>query len=150
LDFLWTIYPWVKSLHVIAVISWMAGLLYLPRLFVHHVERAEPGSDMSETFQMMEHKLLRLIMNPAMIVAWLCGLIMLATPGAVDFAGDGWLHAKLAAVLAMTGFHMWLAAQRKALAEDRNAISGRGYRLANEVPTVLMIVIVVMVIVKPF
>jgi len=150
MDFLWTIYLWVKAIHVMAVIAWMAGLFYLPRLFVHHAERASPGSEMSQTFSMMETKLLRLIMNPAMIVAWICGILMLLTPGAVDFGSDIWVHVKLLAVIAMTVFHMWLAARRKEFAVDANTRSGRQYRIMNEVPTVLMIVIVIMVIVQPF
>ena len=142
-------YLWIKALHVIAVISWMAGLFYLPRLFVHHAERATPGSEMSETFKMMEAKLLRVIMNPAMIASWVLGLLLILG-GGVDLAGDGWLHVKLFAVLAMTGFHMWLARCRRLFAEDSNPYSGRTYRVMNEVPTLLMIIIVIMVVVKPF
>ena len=142
-------YLWIKALHLIAVISWMAGLFYLPRLYVHHAERGAPGSEVSETFKMMEAKLLRVIMNPAMIASWVLGLLLILG-GAVDLAGDGWLHVKLLAVLALTGFHMWLARCRRLFAEDRNPHSGRTYRLMNEVPTLLMIIIVIMVVVKPF
>ncbi len=144
------IYLWVKAFHIMAVIAWMAGLFYLPRLFVHHVERAEPGSELSKTFIMMEEKLLRVIMNPSMIVTWILGLTLVATPGIVDFSSDIWFHVKALMVIGMTVFHMWLARCRKDFAADRNTRSGRTYRLMNEVPTVLMIVIVLMVVVKPF
>ncbi|QHQ36598.1 protoporphyrinogen oxidase HemJ [Algicella marina] len=144
-----TLYPWIKAIHIMAVIAWMAGLFYLPRLFVHHAERAKPGSELSETFKMMERKLLRIIMNPAMIVTWIMGILLLMT-GIVDFGSEYWIHAKLLLVLAMTVFHMWLAKCRKAFETDTNAYSGRTYRLMNEVPTLLMIVIVVLVVVKPF
>lgn len=142
--------PWIKAFHIMAVIAWMAGLFYLPRLFVHHVERAPVGSEMSETFKMMEYKLLRVIMNPAMIAAWILGLMMILTPGVASLASDGWLHVKLAAVVAMTAFHMWLAAHTKRLEADGPRVAGRIYRIMNEVPTLLMVVIVIMVVVKPF
>lgn len=141
-------YDWIKALHIIAVISWMAGLFYLPRLFVYHVERAQPGSELDQTFQIMEHKLLRVIMNPAMIVAWVCGVLLMAM-GGFDFSA-GWSWVKLLAVIAMTGVHMWLASQRKKLAGGTNVLTGRTYRLVNEVPTVLMFIIVIAVIVRPF
>ncbi|MCF7698653.1 protoporphyrinogen oxidase HemJ [Loktanella sp. M215] len=141
-------YDWIKALHVMAVIAWMAGLFYLPRLFVYHAERATIGSELDRTFQIMEDKLLRLIMRPAMITAWICGLLMIAM-GGLDF-GAVWGWAKLIAVIAMTGAHAWMAARLKDFAAGRNTRSGRSYRLANEVPTVLMIVAVVAVIVKPF
>ena len=141
-------YAWIKALHVMAVIAWMAGLFYLPRLFVYHAERATVGSELDLTFQVMEDKLLRLIMRPAMITAWICGLLMIAM-GGLDF-GAVWGWAKLLAVIAMTGAHGWMAARLKDFAAGRNTRSGRSYRLANEVPTVLMIVAVVAVIVKPF
>ncbi len=144
------LYPWIKALHIMSMIAWMAGLFYLPRLFVHHAERAEIGSELSETFKMMEMKLLRVIMNPAMIATWIFGLLLIATPGVVDFSSDIWFHVKLTCVIAMTVFHMWLAKQRKAFAADQNMVSGRAYRFMNEVPTLLMIVIVVCVVVKPF
>lgn len=142
------LYPWIKALHIAAVISWMAGMFYLPRLFVYHVERATVGSEMDKTFQVMERKLLRVIMNPAMIVSWLCGLLLIAM-GMFDW-GSIWSWVKLLAVILMTVCHMWLAARRKELANGTNTRSGRAYRLANEVPTVLMLIIVVMVIVRPF
>ena len=147
-DFFTTIYPWIKVLHLAAVISWMAGMFYLPRLFVYHAERAEVGSELDMTFQLMELKLLKVIINPAMIVAWVCGLIMI-WQGAFDF-GLAWSWIKIIAVLLMSGFHGWLAARRKEFAAGTNTRSGRAYRIANEVPTVLMLIILVMVIVRPF
>ncbi|MBN9251768.1 MAG: protoporphyrinogen oxidase HemJ [Mesorhizobium sp.] len=139
-------YLWAKAIHVIAVISWMAGMLYLPRLFVYHVA-AEKGSIQSETFKVMERRLLRAIINPAMTVAWVFGL-WLAWKG-FGFAG-GWLHAKLAAVLVMSGVHGYLSAAVRKFAEDRNEKTARHWRIVNEIPTLLMIAIVVLVIVKPF
>ena len=150
MDYLWTFYPWAKALHVMSVLAWMAGLFYLPRLFVHHVEQTGTDGRMHDVFVMMERKLLKLIMNPAMIAAWVFGMVMGATPGAIDFSGDIWFHIKLAAVVVMTWFHMWLAARRKELEAGTNTRTGRSYRIMNEVPTLLMIVIVIMVIVKPF
>ncbi len=140
------LYLWFKALHVIAVIAWMAGMLYLPRLFVYHCE-AEPGSKQSETFKVMERRLLRAIINPAMIATWGLGL-WLAWDG--GWLMSGWFHAKLAAVLAMSGVHGMLSSYVRAFAEDRNTKSQRFFRILNEVPTLLMIVIVVLVIVKPF
>lgn len=147
--FLGDLYPWIKTLHLAAVISWMAALFYLPRLLVHHVERSAPGSgsEMDETFQMMEEKLHRVIMNPAMMVAWVCGLLMIGF-GVLDF-GSVWAWTKILAVIAMTGFHIWLGKQRKAVATGV-ALTGRQYRMANEIPTVLMLVILVAIIVRPF
>lgn len=139
-------YPWIKSLHIIAVISWMAGMLYLPRLFVYHAA-AERGSVQSETFKVMERRLLRAIINPAMIVSWAAGL-WLAWRG-FAFEG-GWLHAKIAAVLALSGVHGYLAGAVRRFAEDRDARDARHWRIVNEIPTVLMIAIVVLVVVKPF
>lgn len=143
------VYPWTKSLHVISVIAWMAGLFYLPRLFVHHAERVPAGAEADPLFQMMEVKLLRLIMNPAMISTWVFGLALVFTPGIVDW-GAVWPYAKGASVLAMTWFHHWLGLRRKDFATGANTRAGRTYRLMNEVPTVLMIVIVVSVIARPF
>lgn len=148
LDFLFPAYDWIKALHVISVISWMAGMFYLPRLYVYHAERAEVGSDLDRTFQIMEGKLLRLIMNPAMIASWVFGLLMLLM-GAFDW-GSVWAWAKIFGVIGMTGAHAWLAARRKEFASGTNRLSGRTYRLMNEVPTILMLVIVVAVVVKPF
>ena len=148
-DILSSLFLWVKALHVVAVISWMAGLLYLPRLFVHHVERAAPGSETSETFKNMEQKLFNVIMRPAMIVAWLCGLIMAATPGILDYTAV-WVWVKFLAVIGMTVFHVRLKKHLLEFDRDQNAKSGRYFRIMNEVPTVLMLVIVIMVIVRPF
>lgn len=148
-SFLLEWYFWVKALHIISVISWMAGMFYLPRLFVYHVEKAAVGSEMSETFKIMERKLMRAIINPAMFATWVFGLLMVFTPGLIDW-GDVWPWIKAASVLIMSGFHGWLSARRKEFARDENTRSGRAYRLANEVPTVLMLIIVIMVIVKPF
>ena len=147
-DFLVTAYPWIKSLHVIAVISWMAGMLYLPRLFVYHCD-AEPGSDKSETFKVMERRLLRAIINPAMGATFIFGGLLLGTPGIVDW-GSGWIWVKLAAVAGMTVAHHVFAKWVKAFAADANTCPAKTYRLANEAPTVLMIVIVVMIIARPF
>ena len=148
LGWLLPFYDWVKALHVMAVIAWMAGLFYLPRLFVYHAERATPGSELDQTFQVMEQKLLRVIMNPAMIVAWIAGLLLIGM-GGLDF-GSVWGWAKLLSVIAMTAAHGWMAARRREFAEGRNTRTGRTYRLANEIPTVLMLIIVVAVIVRPF
>ncbi|MCR9087956.1 MAG: protoporphyrinogen oxidase HemJ [Rhodobacteraceae bacterium] len=149
LDFLSGVYPWTKALHLISVIAWMAGLFYLPRLFVYHVERVDTASDTDALFQVMEAKLLRLIMNPAMIAAWLFGLALIATPGVIDW-GAVWPYTKFASVLGMTWFHHWLGLRRKDFLSGANTRSGRDYRLMNEVPTVLMVIIVISVIVKPF
>lgn len=148
-DWLAYAYPWTKSLHVMSVIAWMAGLFYLPRLFVHHTERAVVGSETDALFQMMEQKLLKLIMNPAMIATWIFGLALVFTPGVVDW-GAAWPYTKGAGVLAMTWFHHWLAQRRKDFVAQANERTGRQYRMMNELPTVLMIVIVVSVIARPF
>ena len=145
-DLLSTLYPWIKSLHVMAVLSWMAGLFYLPRLFVYHAERGDRGEELAASFRIMEDKLLRMIMNPAMIVSWICGIALVLTPGIVDWSMI-WPWTKAAAVLGMTWFHMWLAGQRRALAAG-HGLSGRSYRMMNELPTLLMVVIVISVIVK--
>jgi protoporphyrinogen IX oxidase len=140
------LYLWLKALHVIAVIAWMAGMLYLPRLFVYHC-RAEAGSPQSETFKIMERRLLRMIINPAMALTWVIGL-WLAWDGLWYRAG--WLQAKFVLVLVMSGVHGYLARCVRAFAADRNQHSERFYRILNEVPTLLMIAIVILVIVKPF
>lgn len=139
-------YEWIKALHVIAVISWMAGLLYLPRLFVYHCE-AVAGSQQSETFKVMERRLLKAIINPAMAVTWLAGLWLV---WAGHWEKAGWLHAKLALVIAMSGLHGFLSARVRDFAGDKNIRSQRFYRIINEVPAVLMVGIVILVIVKPF
>jgi len=139
------VYLWLKALHIIAVIAWMAGLLYLPRLFVYHAE-AEPGSELSETLKIMERRLLRAIMNPAMLVALAVGGVLLTYQ---DFS-DGWLHVKLVCIAGLMVMHMMMGKWRKDFEADRNTRSHKFFRFANEAPTVLMIVIVVMAVVKPF
>jgi protoporphyrinogen IX oxidase len=146
--FLSWLYPWSKAIHVIAVIAWMAGMLYLPRLYVYHCD-LRPGSVESERFKVMERRLLRQIINPAMIATWLFGLMLVLTPGVLGWSA-GWWHVKLAAVILLSGFHGALSRWRRDFLEDRNTRSQRFYRIANEVPTLLMVVIVVMVIVRPF
>lgn len=142
-----TYYLWFKALHVIAVIAWMAGLLYLPRLYVYHAQ-AETGSELSETLKIMENRLLRYIMNPAMIIAWILGLLMLwAMP---DLMKQGWMHLKLTAIVLLTAMHMVFAKWRRQFANDENTKSDRFYRIVNEIPTVLMIIIVIMAIAEPF
>jgi putative membrane protein len=139
-------YDWIKALHVIAVIAWMAGMLYLPRLFVYHCE-AEAGSKQSETFKVMERRLLKAIINPAMVVTWLAGLY-LAWAG--HLLSAGWFHGKFLLVLLLSGVHGFFSRWVKDFAADRNTKSGKFYRFINEVPTLLMIGIVILVIVKPF
>jgi putative membrane protein len=149
MEWLAGIYPWAKALHIISVIAWMAGLLYLPRLFVYHCDAAA-GSAQSETFKIMERRLLRGIMNPAMVATYIFGILTLMTPEMIDYWQSGWLHTKLALIVALTVYNHALARWRKAFAADANRRSARFYRLMNEVPTAIMIVIVVMVVVKPF
>lgn len=142
------VYPWIKALHVISLIAWMAGVFYLPRLFVYHCD-VPRGSAESERFKVMERRLLKQIMTPAMIATWTFGILLVLTPGIVDWHA-GWWHVKLLCVLLMSGFHGAMSKWRRDFLEDRNRRPQRFYRIANEVPTVLMVVIVVMVIVKPF
>ncbi len=147
MEFLSSTYLWIKALHIISAIAWMAGLLYLPRLFVYHTQ-ALPGSDKSETFKIMERRLLRAIINPAMVLAFVFGGLIVAA-GAIDWS-QNWPWIKAAAVILMTGVHGFLARWRRFFAEDRNQHSEGFYRAINELPTLLMIVIVIMVIVKPW
>ena len=149
LDILLPAYPWIKALHVISVIAWMAGLFYLPRLFVYHVESVETGSGTDALFQTMEHKLLRMIMNPAMIATWIFGVLLALTPGIVDWAA-AWPWTKLACILALTWFQHWLGRRRKEFIAGTNIRSGRQYRLMNEVPTIAVVGIVISIIVRPF
>ena len=138
-------YLWIKALHVISVIAWMAGMLYLPRLFVYHVD-APAGSPLSETLKVMERRLLRGIINPAMIAAFVFGGLMLV----VQDWSQGWLHAKLLFVVTLSVLHHLLARWRKDFAADCNRRTARFYRIANEIPAIIMVVIVILVIVKPF
>lgn len=140
------LYLWLKSLHVIAIIAWMAGMLYLPRLFVYHAD-VPVGSPQSETFKVMERRLLKAIINPAMIAAWILGLWLAYE---LDAFREGWFHAKLTLVLLMSGAHGYLSRCVKVFARDENTRPARFYRILNEVPTLLMIGIVILVIVKPF
>ena len=145
-DFLNALYPWTKAFHIISVVAWMAGLFYLPRLFVYHVEKGDtPGLD--DLFQTMERRLLRGIMNPAMIATWVFGLMLVFTPGLVDWSAV-WPWTKAAAVLAMTWFHHWLGLRRKDFVNGSNRVAGRQYRMMNELPTLLLIVIVVSVVIR--
>ena len=146
-DFLISLYPWTKAFHIMAVISWMAGLFYLPRLFVYHVEQSEPGDSRDQVFQIMEDKLLRVIMNPAMVASWLAGLALVFTPGIVDWAAV-WPYLKTAGIVGMTWFHQWLGLRRKEFVAGQNSLTGRQYRMMNEVPTILMVVIVLAVVVR--
>ena len=141
-------YEWFKALHVISVIAWMAGMLYLPRLYVYHADAA-PGSDKSETFKIMERRLLKAITTPAMVASFIFGGLMLATLGAIDWS-MGWVWAKIALIVAMTAMHGFLGKWRKDFEADRNTRPGKFYRMMNEVPTLLMIFVVILVIVKPF
>jgi len=147
-DWLADAYPWIKSLHIISIIAWMAGLLYLPRLFVYHAD-APVGSPQAELFKVMERRLLRGIMNPAMIAAYVFGGLLAATPGIVDWS-DLWIWGKLTLVAGLTFAHHLFGLWRKEFAEDRNRRPARFYRMVNEVPTLFMIGIVLLVVAKPF
>ncbi|QFT58266.1 hypothetical protein FIU94_05460 [Sulfitobacter sp. THAF37] len=146
-DLLSVAYPWIKAFHIISVISWMAALFYLPRLFVHHTEKAGLSGATHDIFTMMEYKLATVIMRPAMIGTWVFGLALVLTPGIVDWSAI-WPYTKAAGVIAMTGFHEWLVVRMRDFGQGRNSLTGRHYRLMNEVPTVLMILIVISVVVK--
>ncbi len=140
------LYLWIKAFHVIAIIAWMAGMLYLPRLFVYHAD-TQKGSIQSDTFKIMERRLLKAIINPAMIVTWVLGLYLVWDGG---WYASGWLHAKVLLVLILSGVHGFLSRTVKDFAADRNTRPAKFYRMINEVPTLLMIGIVILVIVKPF
>ena len=141
------LYLWIKALHIIAVMAWMAGMLYLPRLFIYHCE-SDAGSRQSETFKVMERRLLRAIINPAMMAAFLFGILMIvANPSLLS---DGWFHVKLVLVVALSAFHGFLARWRRDFAADSNRRSVRFYRIMNEVPTLFMVAIVILAVVKPF
>jgi len=141
-------YPWIKSLHIVSMVAWMAGLLYLPRLFVYHA-MAPVGSDRSETFKIMERRLQRGIMTPAMIATWVFGLMLAGTPGLVDWR-MGWIWAKLALGVALSAFHMVLARWRDEFNTNSNIRSAQFFRIVNELPTLALIAIVLLVVVKPF
>jgi putative membrane protein len=140
------LFLWIKALHIIAIISWMAGLLYLPRLFIYHTD-APIGSDQSETFKMMEQRLYRVIMNPAMMLSWILGLYLAWT--VYEFQG-GWLHLKIAMVVLLTMVHVMFGRSVRQFAADGPRKTARYWRLVNEIPTILMIAIVILVVVKPF
>ncbi len=146
-DLLSTLYPWTKSFHILSIVAWMAGLFYLPRLFVYHVEQVKAGGQTDALFQTMELKLLKFIMNPAMIASWVFGLMLVMTPGIVDW-GTIWPWTKAAAALAMTWFHHWLGLRRKGFQRGDNRVNGRQYRMMNELPTLLLVVIVFSVVLK--
>lgn len=148
MDWLADLYPWIKAFHIVAVIAWMAGLLYLPRLFVYHAETA-PGSEASETFKVMERRLLRAIMDPAMTAVIVLGvlLVVIRSPGIWQ---EGWWHVKIVLILVMIALHVMFSRWRKAFAEDRNTHPARFYRMMNEAPTLVMIAIVLLAVVKPF
>jgi protoporphyrinogen IX oxidase len=143
-----SLYPWTKALHVISVVAWMAGMFYLPRLYVYHCD-TRPGTVESERFKVMEYRLMKQIINPAMIATFTFGTLLILTPGVIDWSW-GWWHVKLAALFLMTGFHGMMSRWRRNFLDDRNTRPQRFYRIANEVPTVLLVIIVIMVIVRPF
>ena len=146
-ELLLTIYPWAKTAHIISVISWMAGLLYLPRIMVYHVEKTEVGCEMDTTFQVMEKRLFKLIMTPAMISAWIFGLLLAITPRIINWSLN-WPWSKLLAVVLLTAFHYWINARRKDFVRGENQLTGRHFRMLNEIPTVLMIIAVSAVVFK--
>ncbi len=147
-DWLAVAYPWVKSAHIVAMVAWMAALLYLPRLFVYHA-MAPVGSNRAATFKIMERRLQRGIMTPAMVVTWVFGLMLAGTPGIVDWH-RGWIWVKLALVAALTAYHAALIRWRLDFAADRNRHGARFFRIVNELPTLALVAIVVLVVVRPF
>ncbi|QIE41007.1 protoporphyrinogen oxidase HemJ [Meridianimarinicoccus aquatilis] len=148
-DILSPFYFWILAFHIMSVIAWMAGLFYLPRLFVYHTEQVDPDTTTDALFQTMELKLFRLIMNPSMISTYVFGLLLVMTPAVVDWASF-WPYTKLVGIAGMTWFHHWCGKRRKDFIAGANTRSGRDYRMMNEVPTLLMALIVISVIVKPF
>ena len=143
------LYPWTKAIHLMAVIAWMAGIFYLPRLFVYHVEKAGDRPELDIVYQEMERKLFHVIMQPAMITTWLLGLALVLTPGIIDWS-EWWAWIKAIMVIGMTGFHEFLRSCKRSFQKGQNTRSGRFYRMANEAPTIAMAVIVIMVVVRPF
>ena len=148
MSWLLPLYPWLKALHIVSVVAWMAGLLYLPRLFVYHAE-ARPGGEAAETFKLMERRLLRQIMNPAMVATYVFGILLAFTPGVVEWS-QGWIYIKLAGVAGLTILHHRLVQWRRDFAADANRHPARVFRLVNEIPTVLLLLLVLMVVAKPF
>ena len=147
MDFIGSYYLWFKALHIIAVMSWMAGMLYLPRLFVYHAD-CQQGSETSETFKTMERRLLRFIMNPAMIIAWIMGLMMIgANP---ELMKQGWMHGKMACIIIMTIIHMIFSRWRRVFEADKNEKTAKFYKIWNEVPTTLMVIVVILAVAEPF
>ncbi len=147
IDILADYYPWVKSLHIISVISWMAGIFYLPRLFIYHVENGSTGSDIDLMFQKMEYKLMKIIMGPAMIATWIFGTMLVFTPGIVDWSSL-WPWIKTISVIIMTVFHFWASKRRIDFTTGTNTLTSKQFRMANEVPTLLMFLIVFSVVLK--
>jgi len=147
IDWLSSFYPWIKAFHIMSVIAWMAALFYLPRLYVYHSEQVGLTGETHALFQTMELKLLKVIMTPAMVATWVLGICLALIPGVVDW-GAVWPWTKLAGIIGMSGFHGWLSAQRKRFANGGPVLAGRQYRIMNEVPTLLMLAIVLSVVVK--
>ena len=148
-DYLIALYPWLKVGHIISLITWMAGIFYLPRLFVHHSESVAVPSNTDVLFRMMERKLLNIIMTPAMIATWGFGIGLAAIPDLINWR-EAWPWIKLLSVLCMSAFHFWLMKRQNSFEQQNNNISGKTYRIMNEVPTVLLFIIIIMVIIRPF
>ena len=149
IDYLIAMYPWLKAGNIVSVISWMAGIFYMPRLFVHHSEKVKVQSDTDRLFCMMESKLLKVIMTPAMLATWGFGLSLAIIPGVLNWS-EVWPWVKLISIVAMTVFHVWLAKRQRDFENGENHLTGKTYRIMNEVPTVLLLAIVIMVVVRPF
>ena len=147
IDFLNNFYLWIKSLHILAVISWMAGLFYLPRIFVYHVERSNGKDQLNDVFLVMERKLHSFIMNPAMVLSWICGILLALMPGIIDFS-ELWVWVKLVSIIGMTFFNIWLGFKIVDFQDGNNGLTGKQYRLLNEIPTILLVAIVLSVIIK--
>ena len=142
-------YLWIKALHIVSVIAWMAALLYLPRLFVYHAEDAAGPGTSQDLLATMEVRLLRVIATPAMLLTWIFGLLLFSIPGLIDWS-QGWVWIKLAGIVILSGFHMWLAGERRRLAEGIQRHTAKKYRIINEIPTLIMFLIVLAVVVRPF
>ena len=146
-EILTSLYPWIKSLHIIAVISWMAGLFYLPRIFVYHVERSNGKDQLNDVFLVMERKLHSFIMNPAMVLSWICGILLALLLGVID-SSELWVRVKLVSIIGMTFFNIWLGFKIVDFQDGNNGLTGKQYRLLNEIPTILLVAIVLSVIIK--